>query len=147
MKKKFMVNVHYDVMFPVEVYAETEEEALDLAYNESCEMSLNEGDAEYADSSVTDVTLTDEPLTPQKETLIDRIRAILLINGSNEIALNITNDDVKFIQLWRYEGESKNIFVLFSFDNKIYSSVIEEIPMEVLAEMLKVVQIQVHNSK
>lgn len=71
MKKKFFVNVHYDVVVPVEVFADSEDNALDLAVDKASYMSLNDCDANYTDSCVTDLALTDEPLTPQKKN-VDR---------------------------------------------------------------------------
>jgi len=151
MKKKFTVNIQYNVTIPVEVYAETTEDALDFAYNEASEMSLNDGIVDYSDSSIEDIALTDEPLTEQKETLIDRIKAILLIDGTANVTLNITYNDIHFIQLWASfdscEKEIEYINVQYSFENEIYTSVIEDIPMDVLTEILKVIQNHAHNSK
>lgn len=41
--KKYYVNVRYEVVIPVEVIANDEDEAMDLAYDEVDEYSLNEG--------------------------------------------------------------------------------------------------------
>lgn len=151
MKKKFFVNVHYDVVVPVEVFADSEDNALDLAVDKASYMSLNDCDANYTDSCVTDLALTDEPLTPQKKTLIDRIKAVLILGGTFHVPLDFTKDDVVFGDLWAsfnsYETKIDYIDVQFSFGSNTFSCSIEEIPMDVLTEILKTVQNQVHNSK
>lgn len=151
MKKKFKVNVHYDVVVPVEVFADSEDNVLDLAVDKASYMSLNDCDADYTGSCITDLVLTDEPLTPQKETLIDRIKAVLILGGTSQAPLDITKDDVAFYNLWASfdscETEINYIDVQFSFGSNTYGCPIEEIPMDVLTEILKAVQNQVHNSK
>ena len=146
MKKKFFVNVHCDVVASVEVFADSEDNALDLAVDKASYMSLNDCDA-----YVTNLALTDEPLTPQKETLIDRIKAVLILGGTNHVPLDFTKDDVVFGDLWAsfnsYETKIDYIDVQFSFGSNTYCCSIEEIPMDVLTEILKTVQNQVHNSK
>lgn len=67
MKKKFFVNVHYDVVVPVVVFADSEDNVLDLAVDKASYMSLNDCDADYTGSCITGLILTDEPLTPQKK--------------------------------------------------------------------------------
>lgn len=151
MKKKFKVNVHYDVVVPVEVFADSEDEAFDLACNEAECVSLNDCDADYTGSCITGLVLTDERLTPQKETLIDRIKAVLILGGTSHVPLDFTKDDVVFGNLWAsfnsYETKIDYINVQFSFGSNTYGCSIEEIPMDVLTEILKTVQNQVHNSK
>lgn len=151
MKKKFKVNVHYDVVVPVEVFADSEDNVLDLAVDKASYMFLNDCDADYTGSCITDLVLTDEPLTPQKETLIDRIKAVLILGGTSQTPLDITKDDVAFYNLWASfdscETEINYIDVQFSFGSNTYGCPIEEIPMDVLTEILKAVQNQVHNSK
>ena len=151
MKKKFFVNVHCDVVASVEVFADSEDNALDLAVDKASYMSLNDCDANYTESYVTNLALTDEPLTPQKETLIDRIKAVLILGCTNHVPLDFTKDDVVFGDLWAsfnsYETKIDYIDVQFSFGSNTYCCSIEEIPMDVLTEILKTVQNQVHNSK
>lgn len=53
--KKYYVDVHYDLCLSVEVNAETEEQAIDLAKELASDMDLNDGDACYHDACVTDV--------------------------------------------------------------------------------------------
>lgn len=51
--KRYTVNVHYDAVLTVVVDAETEDQAIDLAVEESESMSLNDGDAFYHDACIT----------------------------------------------------------------------------------------------
>lgn len=51
-KKKYTINVHYNVMIQVEVEATSEDKALDLARDIADETSLNEGATDYMDSCV-----------------------------------------------------------------------------------------------
>lgn len=151
MKKKFFVNVHYDVVVPVVVFADSEDNVLDLAVDKANYMSLNDCDADYTGSCITGLILTDEPLTPQKKELISRIKAVLIKDGTSQAPLDITKDDVAFYNLWASfdscETEINYIDVQFSFGSNTYGCPIEEIPMDVLTEILKAVQNQVHNSK
>lgn len=55
MKKKYTVNVHYDVVLTTEVFAENEEQALDLAVDNTDQMSLIEGECVDINPCVTDV--------------------------------------------------------------------------------------------
>ena len=54
--KKFTVNVHYDVCLTVEVEAENEQEALELAEKEAAMCSLNDSTCEsIIGKCITDV--------------------------------------------------------------------------------------------
>lgn len=55
MKKKYTVNVHYDVVLTTEVFAENEEQALDLAVDNTDQMPLDEGECVGINPCVTDV--------------------------------------------------------------------------------------------
>ena len=83
--------------------------------------------------------------------MIDRIKAVLILGGTFHVPLDFTKDDVVCGDLWAsfnsYETKIDYIDVQFSFGSNTYSCSIEEIPMDVLTEILKTVQNQVHNSK
>lgn len=51
---KYYVNVHYDVTLSVEVKAENERQAIDLAKELAFDMDLNDGDASLYDACITD---------------------------------------------------------------------------------------------
>lgn len=51
--KKYTINVHYDVVLSVEVIAEDEETAYELASEEASNMSLDEGYVVAENSCVT----------------------------------------------------------------------------------------------
>lgn len=152
MKKKYTVNVHYDVVLTTEVFAENEEQALDLAVDNTDQMSLNEGECVDNNPCVTDVEFCfDEPLTPQKETLINRIKSVLEVNGYSYVPLNFTKDEIFFSSLnvdyINDEKEIANIDISYIIDSSVGKCQIENTPMECLTEVLSKVQSYVHNSK
>lgn len=51
---KYLVNVHYDVVVSVEVEAETEDEAKEIAVEKASTMSLNEAEVVDTTSCVTE---------------------------------------------------------------------------------------------
>lgn len=55
MKKKYSVNVHYDVVLSTEVIAESESEAIDSAIEKLTNVSLDTGDVTEEEGCVTDV--------------------------------------------------------------------------------------------
>lgn len=57
---KYLVNVHYDAVVSVEVVAETEEEALEIAVEKANTMSLNDAEVVGNTPCVANIT----PLTP-----------------------------------------------------------------------------------
>lgn len=57
---KYLVNVHYDAVIPVEVIAETEEEALEIAVEKANILSLNEAEVVSNNPCV----VYTNPLTP-----------------------------------------------------------------------------------
>lgn len=58
--KKYAVNVHYDAVISVEVIAENEEQALDIAVSKADDMPLNDAEVVGTNPCVTDV----QDLTP-----------------------------------------------------------------------------------
>lgn len=150
-RKKFSVNVHYDVVISTEVFAESEEEAMDLAIGKTDMMSLNEGECVGTNACVTEVSVDEEEMTPQKESLIDRIKAILLGERTNLWEINIVKDDITFSRMKvTYDVEEtrvENITIFYSFDNCTHISLIQDMPMEVLTEILKKIQGIVNDSK
>ena len=58
--KKYAVNVHYDAVISVEVLAENEEQALDIAINKANDIPLNDADIVGTNPCVADV----QELTP-----------------------------------------------------------------------------------
>ena len=151
MKKKFSVNVHYDVVIPTKVFAESEEEAIDLAIDEADMMSLNEGECVDTNACVTEVSFVKDEMTPQKETLIDRIKAVLLREIKGCWELNIVKDDISFGRMTvTYDFEKtkvESITIFYLFDNCTHISLIQDMPMEVLTEVLKKIQSIVNGSK
>lgn len=55
MKKKYIVNVHYDAVLTVEVVAASEDEALELAEQAAEGLSLEDADVVGVQSCVTNV--------------------------------------------------------------------------------------------
>lgn len=53
MKKKYYVNVHYDVVLQAEVIAESEEQAMELAKQQTETTSLEDGDVVDVKSCIT----------------------------------------------------------------------------------------------
>lgn len=56
--KRYTVNVHYDAVVTVEVNAETEEQALELAPLKAEQVSLEDAEVVGIQSCVTDITET-----------------------------------------------------------------------------------------
>lgn len=73
-KKKYTVNVHYDVVLTKTVVAETEEEAIDKAIEELTDEDLNGGEVVDEEGCITDV----EEIEPEAdEKLINGLFGVL----------------------------------------------------------------------
>lgn len=108
--KKYAVNVHYDAVISVEVIAENEEQALELAKQKGESIPLNEADVAGVNACITD----EQELTPimdtsnnHNEVLVakinkayhtkrrdfDSIVSLLMIRDKDECDENNVNND------------------------------------------------------
>lgn len=67
MKKKYSVNVHYDVVLSKDVVAESEQEAIDKAIEELTDEDLNEGEVVGEEGCVTNVEDIEPKTDPVEE--------------------------------------------------------------------------------
>lgn len=145
MKRKFIVKTRYNVEYTTEVLAESSEEALSMADDLASQKPIYDGKCIDKDVWLDSIDLVKEEMTPQKETLIKKIKRLLQKDGTSHCKFKIANGDLEFKDLYAdFDGGSRIISIRVFYKNEDGSEYhfidIEDTPMEVLTEILKAIQ-------
>lgn len=107
MKKKYYVDVHYEVILPTEVIAESEQEAIDMAIEELTDEDLNDGEVISEVGKITDV----ESVEPEEKpsSIDDFFKSLGIMGGFGGFYTSEEDKKafIKFIKLLAEELDKK----------------------------------------
>lgn len=150
MKKKYFVNVHYDVLLTTDVIAKSKEEAIDLAIEKLTDASLNEGEVCEEEGYVADIEDIPNPLLDKfseyKKSIYNTLAGLVKKYGDRGI-LDVfefcteTGNELQGSTIDRicYYPNTENLFIIFNANTDDYTN-IEECHLEDLIPFIAELQ-------